>query len=402
LKRVLTAGMNLGKVFAEYQDMLDAMGLGDLLNDPNQLRSLLETLKGLKEALEANGFGEFLKNPKGLADFLSRYNEIKKAFDEAGLGDLLEDPYSARGFLKNYCKLREAFEAAGLEYLMDSPGAMRDFLAKNAANAGGVEDAKQKASRLDELERLLAERDAALERERAENARLSEKLGKYESLGTVEDFEKLKHEVVHLRHAKVGAGAVSAQVQALQAELDQKEQDRLDALERERFMFTKYKELDIFKLDVIARELKAILKKVEVTEKECKQLKDDANKLKDFGDRRRIEGNGNGLQERCKQTEAHIHDVIFKCLSETQRRHIGIASDNEHRADDRKDGRLLEGGAMLYSVEEGMEAAAMASIEHIQADRSVPLAAVERTNYGSSHAAKVYRHDDIEKVGGKR
>lgn len=402
MKRVLSAGMNLGKVFAEYQDMLDEMGLGNLLNDPNQLRSLLETLKGLKEALEANGFGEFLKNPKGLADFLSRYNEIKKAFDEAGLGELLEDPYSARGFLKNYSKLREAFEAAGLEYLMDSPGAMRDFLAKNAANASGAADAMQTSSRVDELERLLAEREAALERERKENARISEQLGRYERLGSVEDFENLKHEVVHLRHAKVGAGAVSAQVQALQAEMEQKEQDRLDALERERFMFTKYKELDIFKLDVIARELKAILKKVEVTEKECRQLKDDANKLKDFGDRRRIESNGTGLQDRCKQTEAHIHDVIFKCLSETQRRHIGVASDNEHRADDRRDGRLQEGGIMLYSVEEGMEAAAMASIQHVHADRPPPSSSVERTNYGASRAANLYRDDDIEKLGGAR
>merc|ERR1711972_1172083 len=106
--------------------------------------------------------------------------------------------------------------------------------------------------------------------------------------------------------------------------------------------------------------MKGVLKKVETTEKRCKQLKDDANKLKDYSDRRQVEGNGNRLIDDCRQTQAHIHDVIFKCLSETQRRHIGIATDNEHRADDRRDGRVLEGGTMIYNVTEEMEIAAKA------------------------------------------
>merc|ERR1712039_395814 len=138
----------------------------------------------------------------------------------------------------------------------------------------------------------------------------------------------------------------------------------------------------------IAREMKGVLKKVETVEKLCKEYKDDANKLKDYGDRRHMEGNSNMLIDGCRQTEAHIHDVILKCFTETQRRHIGIATNNEYRADDRRDGRLQDGGTMLYSVAEEMELSAKASLAHV-----VGSPEVERPNYGSSVAAPAYRAD---------
>merc|ERR1712048_1186445 len=181
------------------------------------------------------------------------------------------------------------------------------------------------------------------------------------------------------------AGAANSRVRELERELANKEQERLDALAREKVMFSRYKELDIFKLDIIARELKGVLKKVETTEKHLKELKDQANRLKDYSDRKQIENSGNLMIDGCRQTEAHIHDIILKCFSETQRRHIGIATDNEHKADDRRDGRLLDGGTMLYSVEEEMEIAAKASVAHV-----VGTAEIERPDYGSSRAAPLY------------
>merc|ERR1719253_2416667 len=112
--------------------------------------------------------------------------------------------------------------------------------------------------------------------------------------------------------------------------------------------------------------MKGVLKKVETTEKNCKQLKQDAGRLKDFSDRRTVENHGDLLIDGCRQTEAHIHDIIFKCFSETQRRHIGVAGDNEYVADHRRDGRILEGGSMIYSVEEEKEIGAKASLAHVR------------------------------------
>jgi hypothetical protein len=128
-----------------------------------------------------------------------------------------------------------------------------------------------------------------------------------------------------------------------------------EAVEREEYLIERYKELDIFKLDQIARELKDVLKKVEVTEQHTKQLKNDARQFKDYHDKRRTEVDGDVIIDDCRQTEAHINDVILKCFNEMQRRHIGVATDNENRAKSRRDGRVLDGGSMFYKVDEDDE-----------------------------------------------
>merc|ERR1712178_295318 len=196
----------------------------------------------------------------------------------------------------------------------------------------------------------------------------------------------MKNEIITLRDTAKNANAMNSRVRELERELANKEQERLDAMAREKVMFNRYKELDIFKLDIIAREMKGVLKKVELTEKQSKQLKADSTRFKDFGERKQIEGNSEVLLDCCRQTEAHIHDVIFKCFSETQRRHIGIAGDNEYRADDRRDGRIVDGGSMVYCVQTEMESAAKASLAHVRGG-------VERPDYGSSRAAPMYKHD---------
>jgi len=385
LKRVLAAGKELLDLFAEYKDLLEAMGLGSILDDPSQLRKLFETLQIIKSALDENGFPDFLKNPKDFAEFLANYAKVKAVFEEFGLGELLEDPYNAKGWLRNYNKIQQAFKDAGLEYLLSSAGAMKDFLAKHAAAGDALEGMGDLASRLSQLENELQKKDSALQKAQAENEKLKKALAAYEELGTVDQILRLKDELIRLRGDSKVSAATNARISALERELANKEQERLDAMEREKVMFSRYKELDIFKLDVIAREMKGVLKKVELTEKQSKQLKDDAGRFKDYSDKRQVENHGNVLIDGCRQTEAHIHDVILKCFSETQRRHIGIATNNEHKADDRRDGRILEGGTMIYSVEDEMEIAAKASIAHV-----VGSAAIERPDYGSSLAAPAY------------
>eukprot|EP00930_Biecheleria_cincta_P084338 TRINITY_DN73822_c0_g1_i1.p1 TRINITY_DN73822_c0_g1~~TRINITY_DN73822_c0_g1_i1.p1 ORF type:complete len:1276 (+),score=295.68 TRINITY_DN73822_c0_g1_i1:55-3828(+) len=394
LKRALSAGKTLIDLFAEYKDLLEGMGLEDLLNDPSKLRKLFEMMQSFRKAFEENGFDKFLKNPAQLAEFLSNYRKIKAAFDECGLGELLEDPYSAKGWLKNYTNIQRAFEELGLDYLLSSAGAMRDFLAKHAAAGAALEGMGDMASRLSDLEKELQLKDSALQRAIAEKDTLQNSLQKYEGLGTIDELRRLKDENIALKGSSRAASDMNSRVRSLERELANKEQERLDALAREKVMFSRYKELDVFKLDIIARELKGVLKKVEITEKRIKQLKDDSNRFKDYGDRKQAEVQCNQQVDCCRQTEAHIHDVILKCFSETQRRHIGIASNNEHLADDRRDGRLLDGGQMIYKVEEEMEMAAMASLAHVHGTPDI-----ERPDYGSSRAAPAYRSDAFKDLG---
>jgi len=70
--------------------------------------------------------------------------------------------------------------------------------------------------------------------------------------------------------------------------LEQKERERLEALEKERLMARKYKELDIFKLDIIARELKAIDNEFSAVGKTAKMLSNDASRLKNYDEKEQI------------------------------------------------------------------------------------------------------------------
>merc|ERR1712151_1069981 len=148
-------------------------------------------------------------------------------------------------------------------------------------------------------------------------------------------------------------------------------------------------ELDIFKLDIIAREMKLVLNKVGLAEKSTKELQDDAKKFKDYGEKQKFNASGAEMQDQCKQIAAHVHDVILKCLNEKQRMHIGVATDNEYKADDRRDGRILDGGSVICSIQEEVDKSALESLAHIRG------AIVERPDYGKSRAAQLVRHDAV-------
>jgi len=319
LKRVLKSSTGVRNVVADYQDMLDEMGLGQLLDDPEQFRKLLETVKQLKTILDRYGFGELMKDPAGLADILDRYNGLKKAFEEYGFDELFEDPYNLKGFLRNYTGVREAFRACGLEYLMDSSPAMRDFLAKFTSEGAELKDVRDKAAHLDSIEKLLMLREDELRKVREEANAFRAELEKYQKLGSLTEVERWKQEAADLKIYRKAKSNLEKQLKELEDRLLAQEQQNSDAMEQWKAMFDRYKELDIFKLDVIARELKVVLQKVARIETGTKSLRDDAGRLKDFSQKQHFTDHGTSLQDQCKQSEAHIHETIMKCLNEKQR-----------------------------------------------------------------------------------
>merc|ERR1712083_1265302 len=116
----------------------------------------------------------------------------KGAFEENGFPDLFDDPYNLKGFLKNYSKVREAFKGIGLEYLMDSAGAMRDWLAKHGDGEAELKELRLEVARLQEVERKLAQQDAALAKAQADLAALRDELAQYKALGDLESLREAK------------------------------------------------------------------------------------------------------------------------------------------------------------------------------------------------------------------
>merc|ERR1712232_1380876 len=123
----------------------------------------------------------------------------------------------------------------------------------------------------------------------------------------------------------MGNKSIQKDLAELQASLDEKEKERLEALERERLMAMKYKELDIFKLDIIARELKALDNELGSVGKQAKMLQNDSAKLRNYDEQQQLIPHGDKMLDQCRDLRAHIRDVINKCLSETQKMHIGVA-----------------------------------------------------------------------------
>merc|ERR1719373_1183923 len=102
--------------------------------------------------------------------------------------------------------------------------------------------------------------------------------------------------------------AADAEVAEARRQLEQKEKERLEALEKERLMALKYKELDIFKLDIIARELKALDNELTAVGKTAKMLITDAHRLRNMDEREQISPHGDNVLDQCKDLRAHIRD----------------------------------------------------------------------------------------------
>lgn len=343
LKRLLETHKGLQAVASDHADMLKESGFDGLLEDAGQLRKLLEMLKGLKSVLDMHGFGGALSDPSQLAEILSRYTGLQQACDEFGFPELFEDPYNLKGFLRNYGKIREVYRDANLEYLLDSSAAMREFILKNGQDGAELQAARERAAHLDRLEKELLQSRKDLKKALDAAEALRKKLGLYEALGSVDDVKKWKKQSGDYAKLQEQKCLVDMMLDELRAELERKERERLEALERERLMALKYKELDIFKLDIIARELKALDGELGLVGQGCKALGIDAGRLKDYGEQQKIAFHGTKMLDQCQQLRAHIRDVISKCLSETQKMHIGVALDDHLAAGQLKDGGVMAG-----------------------------------------------------------
>jgi len=356
---------------AQIEDVLRSLGLEDVLHDPGKLKDMLQSFLSLKEMLEKYGFGEAVRDSSVLAEILSRYNGLKEAFEEHGFPDLFEDPTTLKGFLRNYARIREEFRNVDLEYLMDSAPAMRDFLAKHGQSQKELEDLRLIAAKLELVEKSLSRTKSELASALAELESLRARLKEYTDIcPDPATLRKWKDEALQYRGVLKLKKEADSELEEMKRLLEAKEQERLDALERERAMAMKYKELDIFKLDIIARELKKLDNELGMVGKSVKALQNDAGRLKNYDEREQICPHGDKMMDQCKDLRSHIRDVIEKCLSETQKMHIGVAIDDPLAAGELKDGGVMAG----YVIEE-----------------------VEVPDYGSSKAGKLRHGDELRR-----
>eukprot|EP00931_Biecheleriopsis_adriatica_P073872 TRINITY_DN4807_c0_g2_i2.p1 TRINITY_DN4807_c0_g2~~TRINITY_DN4807_c0_g2_i2.p1 ORF type:complete len:1372 (+),score=356.68 TRINITY_DN4807_c0_g2_i2:40-4116(+) len=353
-----------------FENVLHDVGMAYLFDDPPELGRLLRLLQELRRILGIYGFEGVEKDPSQLAEVLSAYNALKAAFREHELDELFEDPeYSLKAFLRNYKRIRDEFDKYGLGYLFDSVPAMRDFLAKH-------HDMEQELKAMKEARagEKLAARDAEMARlegrltkKEEEIEALKARLKEYEQLGDIDAVKKWKTDSEELKRLQRIYNSVSGRLSELERLLEAKEREREEALARERLMSVKYKELDIFKLDVIARELKGLDSELGRLGSSVKSLNNDAAKLKNYDEQQHIGLQGDRMMDQCKLLRAHIRDVINKCLSETQKMHIGVAIDDYLAA-----GELKDGGIMIAKVYED----------------------IERPDHGHSKAAKLRQEDE--------
>lgn len=351
---------------------LRGLGLEHLLDDPHELGRLLNFLQQITKVLRDNGLEEIERDPSLLVEVLSRYSGLKAAFELYDYGELFEDPDSLKFFLRVCRKMREEFAKAGLEHLMDSTRELGKFLARYKEMEQELKDIKEAAAgeKLAQRDVEMTRLENKLAKQEAEISSLQKTLAEYEQLGDLEAIRKWKADAEELRRLQRMYAKVQGELRDTEKMLADQEKEREEALARERMMSVKYKELDIFKLDVIARELKGIDKELGLLGTSVKDLQQDTERLKNYDERQHIANSGDKMMDQCKGMRGHIRDVINKCLSETQKMHIGIAIDDHTAA-----GVLTDGGTMVGVVYEE----------------------VERPDHGNSRAAKLRQHDEIHR-----
>lgn len=353
-----------------FERVLRDEGMEHLLDDPPELGRLLRLIKSLMSTLETYGLKDAEKDPSLLAEILSAYRALQSAFREYDMEELFEDPeYALKAFLRNHHRIRAEFDKYGLGYLFDSVPSMRDFLAKYKDMEQELKAVKEARAgeRLAQRDADMARLESRLLKKEEEIEDLRARLKEFEQLGDVSAVRKWKADAEELKRLQRIYNSTSSRLAELERALDLKEKEREAALEKERLMAVKYKELDIFKLDIIARELKALDNELGRVGSGVKSLSQDSSRLRNYDEQQMVSQHSNNLLDQCKLLRAHIRDVINKCLSETQKMHIGVGIDDYLAA-----GELKDGGTMIAAVYEE----------------------IERPDHGSSKAAKLRQQDE--------
>jgi hypothetical protein len=208
----------------------------------------------------------------------------------------------------------------------------------NGAQMAGSRSSQELA----ELKRLFEDMKLELESLKRENLILADDARKY-------------------RAEKALARKLEDKLRQLEHEIAEAVRLRDAALENERQMAMKYRELDVFKLDVIARELKKLDKELEALRRVAKDLQTDAKKISEYTAQHIANESAQKSLDLTHDLHAHLRDVINECLSEMQKLHIGVAMDDYTAAHELKDG-----GVMAGYVEAPEDAPDLVRPEHLQ------------------------------------
>lgn len=304
---------------AALMKVLEDLGLLHLLDDPQALRKMLDTLAQWKKILEDHGLGDAIDKPSKLSDVLTAYNDMKKVFEKHGYLHLFQDPEKLEKFLKTYADIKAAFEAENLEHLLDSYMAMKDFLAKHGAGEKELKELREKAARLAEAEAELARLKAELAKLQSTAESLRAELAPFEELGDLDACRKFKEDSEILASIKKSMGKQAEELERLRKELEAKEAERQAALDKANAMAHTYRQLDIFKLDVIARELREVDGENELglLGKNIKSFKEDTGKLKNYDEQQQMRNHGEKMLTQCHDLRTLIRATIDLCVSET-------------------------------------------------------------------------------------
>eukprot|EP00927_Polykrikos_kofoidii_P048510 TRINITY_DN42785_c0_g1_i1.p1 TRINITY_DN42785_c0_g1~~TRINITY_DN42785_c0_g1_i1.p1 ORF type:complete len:1071 (-),score=180.35 TRINITY_DN42785_c0_g1_i1:275-3487(-) len=146
--------------------------------------------------------------------------------------------------------------------------------------------------------------------------------------------------------AEIARATLAAEVAALQNEMNAHLDESSRAHDLCEQMKLRYAELDVFKLDVIARELKKIDSGVEALRRDARDVSELMKKHARHGGeavRDRAIHQGLRVAQHGCDLRAHIRDVIDRCLSETQKLHIGSGVVDFQAAGDLQNGGVLHG-----------------------------------------------------------
>jgi len=244
--------------------------------------------------------------------------------------------------------------------------AKEDSAAKAAAAAAADAAATQARQERDAAKSVASQRAAELSAEQQRASELREKLDS--AMAVVADGvkdaaalrEELKHQGTMLADAQAllveeaqRCTELQARVLELQSQISNLEGERDDSRKEVKALERQYAELDVFKLDIIARELKSVDKQIDRLFDEAKTFLQASKKFTDYGASNASAKMATTVSDTSTRLRGTVRDVIERCLSETQKLHVGAAIQDAKAA-----GILKDGGGMCFVINEGEELSA--------------------------------------------
>jgi len=179
-----------------------------------------------------------------------------------------------------------------------------------------LEEAEHKDRELQALREMLtpqqAAEDAAVKESRA-------KLAKYEELGDIPTLLKWKHASAELKKHKQFRNQMNVELDELRFQVEEKDREKEEVLARERKLAVKYKQLDIFKLDNIARTLKALDGDLGAIGKQVSLLQNHSGKIVGINEQKAFTTHGEQMLQQTFLLRSKVRDLLTSCLTDAQR-----------------------------------------------------------------------------------